>query len=292
MLVVPAPASLELGTKVANLAGLHTMEVKWKRFPDGECCLSFAGEVRDQELVLIQSTYPPQDTHLMQLLLLIDAAVTQGAKRVSAAVPYLAYARQDKPFSPYETISIKTVLKLLTSCKLANLVTVDVHEPEALHNEITVMNVSAIGLLGEYLKTLNLKEPVSVAPDKKAKSMANTLSGIIGGSTGWFSKIRDKASGEIQSMRWESGDVSGKDALVIDDIISSGKTTAQAVKALKELGAKRVYSVCVHALLAEDAYDRIKQSGATEVIATDTIPSKVSIVSVAPVLAKTLKNQL
>lgn len=290
MLVVPAPASLELGSKVANLAGLDTLEVKWKRFPDGECCLSFAGEVRDQELVLIQSTYPPQDTHLMQLLLLVDAAVTQGARRVSAVVPYLAYARQDKPFRPYETVSIKTVLKLLASCKLANLITVDVHEPEALNNEITVLNVSAIGLLGEYLKTLNLKKPVSFAPDKRAKGMADALSRIVGGPAGWFSKIRDKASGEIQ-MQWESGDVSDRDAIVIDDIISSGKTTAQAVKALKELGAKRVYSVCVHALLANDAYDRIKKSGATEMIATDTIPSKVSTVSVAPVLAKTLKSQ-
>jgi ribose-phosphate pyrophosphokinase len=224
--------------------------------------------------------------------MLADTARSLGARKIIAVVPYLAYSRQDKVFRPYEAVSIKTVLKLLQSCGVKHLIALNVHEPKVFEGlNFTANNLSAFPLLTEYLVNQNLSGAFSASPDKKALQMAVEADKVLGGGHGFFSKERDKVTGEIKMSLGCDFDVKGKNVIVFDDMISSGKTTAMAIKKLKEMGAKRVFSACIHALLVGDAYEKIINAGAEAIFSTDTIPSRVSVVSVAPVIAEFLKGK-
>ncbi len=291
MIVISAPASRDLGLKVAGLLGVKAVEVESKFFPDGETYLRFTDDPGSEEVVIIQSTYPPQDTHLLQLLLLADNAVRLGAEAVTAVVPYLAYSRQDRAFRPYEAVSIKTVLKLIEGCGVTRLMTFNIHEPSVLGDiEVRTENLSAVPLLIEYLAGLGLEGAVAFAPDGKAVKMAMEVDKVLRGGYGWFAKKRDRLTGEIEMAINSKVDVEGKDAIIVDDIISSGSTTVTAVRELKARGARRVYAACVHPLLSPGAHEKIMKAGAEALIGTDTIPSEVSLVTVAPTIAQALKS--
>jgi len=293
LIVVPAPASRVLGLKIAELSRVKAVEVESKFFPDGETYLRFTEDPKGEEVVIVQSTYPPQDTHLLQLLLLADNAVRLGAKPITAVVPYLAYSRQDKAFRPYEAVSIKTILKLFESCGINRLITFNIHEPSVLRDtRFKVENLSAVPNLIDYLRGLGLEGAVAFAPDEKAVKMAREAGGALGGGYGWFTKKRDRITGEIEMTPESEVNVKGKDTVIIDDIISSGSTTATAVRMLKAQGAKRVYAACVHPLLAPGAYERIMRAGAEALIGTDTIPCEASQVTVAPTIADYLQGSL
>ncbi|MFH1328525.1 MAG: ribose-phosphate diphosphokinase [Candidatus Bathyarchaeota archaeon] len=290
MIVVPGPASKELGLKVAEILGVNRIDVEAKFFPDGETYIRFMGEVKGEDLILIQSTYHPQDTHIMQLILLTETALNLGAKTVTVVVPYMAYSRQDKVFRPFEAVSIQTLINLIGRCGASRLLTIDIHEPKVFDGvKIQAENLSAMPAFIDYFLKENLNGAVSFAPDKKAVKMATQIDETLQGGYGWFVKERDRVSGEIKMTCESEFDIKGKNVIVIDDIISSGKTTAMAVRMLKEMGAKRVFSACVHPLLAGNAYEKIIGNGADAVIGTDTIPNKINVVTVAPVIAEAVK---
>jgi ribose-phosphate pyrophosphokinase len=290
MLVVGGPASAELARKVARLADCGFVEVETKRFPDGESYIRLAREVRNEKTVIVQSTYPPQDTHLVQLLLLVDAAVRSEASEVTVVIPYMAYARQDKVFRPNEPVSAEVVLKILKALEVRRIVTVDVHSPEVFSRvPMEYVNLSAIGILARHFLGLGFKGASSFAPDRKAARMAEEASKILGGSYGWFSKQRDRVTGEV-SMVLEHGEAENREIVIFDDIISSGGTVMMAARTLKKAGARRVYAACTHALMSREAYGKILSSGVEEVVSTDTIPTFTSKVSVAELLAETLRK--
>jgi len=289
LLIALAPASRELGVKVAQTLNSPSVDVEWKFFPDGECYVRFCGDVSGEDVVLVHSTHPPQDTHIIQLCLLISAALDQGAQRVSAAVPYIAYARQDKAFRPGEPVSIKTVLKLLEKLGLHRFITVNMHEPAVLSElKIRAENLDATPVLGAYLNGLTFNKPLVFAPDKTAFKIAKQLSAILGVECGWLSKERDRVTGQIKISEISDLDIRGRDVILADDIISTGGTMALAARVLRERGASKVTCVCVHPLLVGDAYDRISAESAGEIIGTDSVPSRVSKVSVAPLIAQAL----
>ncbi len=291
MIIIPGPASTILGENVAKKLGVSMIKVESKIFPDGESYVRFTGNVEGKDVVIVQSTYPPQDTHLIQLFLMIDNAKKLKAKNIVVVSPYLAYARQDKVFRSYEAVSIKTILKIFESLDLNFLITVNIHEPKVFEDvNFRCLNLSAVKLLAEYFQNLNLKKPIAFAPDEKAIRMVKDVADMYGWDYGWFKKERDKVTGEI-SMRCEGVfNVEGKDTIIFDDIISTGGTTATAAKMLKDMGAKRVYSACVHPLLVGDAYEKIIRSGVEKIVATDTIPKNVSLVSVTPIIVEALKT--
>jgi len=291
MLVIPGPASKELGEAVAKRMGTDVVGVEFKLFPDGECYVRLESDVNGEDVVIVQSTYPPQNTHLIQLLLLSDMVKKLGARGVVAVVPYLAYSRQDKPFRPYEAVSIETVLSLLKCMGVKSLITVDVHTPEVFAKAgFPCKDLSAVGVLAEHLSMLDLKQPIAFAPDVKALRMTNMAAEILGGEYGNFRKERDRITGEIKMYPECKHSVDGKDVIVFDDIISSGTTMATAVKMLKEMGARRVFSACTHPLLTGDVHRKILDNGAVEVVGTDTVSSAVSVVSVAPLIAEALSK--
>jgi len=292
MNIVSGPSSTKLGNSIAEILGIETVRVAHKKFPDGESYIRFEGEVAGEEVAIVQTTGPPQDTNLIQLFILADAAKDLGAKRVIAVVPYLAYARQDKRFLPGEAISIQTIGKLLKTSGIDELLTVDVHQEKILEKfEIPARNVSAIGLLANYFKSRGLEGAFALAPDKGASEFAIEASKILGGGYGWLHKERDRYTGEVKTEE-KTLDVSGRDAIIFDDIISTGGTTANAVKILKKQGARRIFAACVHPLMIGNAKERILQSGAEEIVGTDSVPSDITVVSLAPLLAEALAEMI
>lgn len=291
MIVIPGPASQELGQKVAKLLDVKAAPVVFRKFPDGETYIRLEGDLKDEEVVIVQTTGPPQETHLMQLFLMADAAKDSGAKRLTAVVPYLAYARQDKRFLPGEAVSIKTVAKLLAASGVDRLITINVHKEKVLKGfGFPAESLPAITLLAEHFKEKGLAGAFAVAPDEGASELAKEAAEVLGGGYGWLRKERNKYTGEI-TTQVKRFNVKGRDVIIFDDIISSGKTTANAVKILKEQNARRVYAACAHPLLIGDAVRIIMQNGAEAIVGTDSVSSSVSVVSVAPIIAKALAEK-
>jgi ribose-phosphate pyrophosphokinase len=291
MIVVPGPASIELGFEVAKKLKTKTIPIEFKTFPDGEIYIRFTKEVTNQKLVIVQTTGPQQDTRLMELLLLIDTAHELGAQSITAVVPYFAYARQDKQFRPGEPISAKTVIKLIEAAGATRFHTVNIHSTKILENfNIPAKNLSAIPLLAKHLRSQGFAKAFALAPDEGAAEMVIEASKILGGEYGWLRKERDRITGEIVVEK-KCFNIKDRDAIVFDDIISTGGTMATAVKILKEQGARRVYAACVHPLLIGDAKDRILRSGADGIGGTNSVPSPASVVSLAPIIAEALKRE-
>ena len=288
MIVIPGPTSQSLGKKVAERLNARMVPVNLKAFPDGEYALRFEGDIVDEEVVVVQTTEPPQDTNVMQLLLMLDTAKDLGAKRVTAVVPYLAFARQDKRFLAGEAVSAKTLVKLIEACGVDRFVTVNIHTKDILNNfSVPTANLSAITLLAEHFKSRGLDGAFSLSPDKGAVGLAEEADRVLAGGCGWLRKERDRYTGEIQ-VEEKSLDVKGKNVIVFDDIISTGGTIARAIKMLKSQGARRIYAACVHALLIGDAKTKIIESGAEEIVSTDSISNSVKKVTLTPLIVETL----
>jgi ribose-phosphate pyrophosphokinase len=289
MKVVLGPASRVLAEKTAELAGLETVGVVYKAFPDGESYVRLEGSVRDEHVVIVQTTCAPQDSRLMQLAFLADAAKRNGACKVTAVVPYLGYARQDKMFLEGEGVSVETVARMLKAAGVDALVTVNVHAESALEKfPFPAKTLSAIPLLAEYFVQKGFGKAFALAPDKGAMYIAEQARAVLGGGVGHLDKKRDRYTGQT-SQTGEGLDVKGQAVIIFDDIVSTGGTIVGAAKILRELGASCVFAGCVHPVLVGDAERRILEAGVEEVVGTDSIPSRVGKVSLAPLIAEALK---
>ncbi|MEM2105112.1 MAG: ribose-phosphate diphosphokinase [Candidatus Bathyarchaeia archaeon] len=292
MKIIPGPASKELGEKIAQTLKVEAVPVAFKNFPDGESYIRFETEtLENEDVVIVQTTSPPQDQRLIQLFLMADNAKDMGAKSITVVAPYFAYTRQDKRFTKGEAFSIKTIMKLLESCGVDKLITVNAHSPTTLKAfKVPVVDLSAVPLLAEYFKNEGLVEnPVSLSLGKKALSMATEANNILNGGFDYIATKRDVTSGNV-TLEEKAIPVKNRDVIIFDDIISSGGTMAKAVKYAKSQGARKVYAACVHPLLMGDAQKRIMENGADGIVGTDSVPSPVSKVSLAPLICKALKE--
>jgi ribose-phosphate pyrophosphokinase len=291
LIIVPGPASVELGRKIGELLKIKIVTVEFKRFPDGESYIRFEDTVKNEDVVIVQTTSPPQNENLVQLFLMADNAKDMGAKSITAVVPYLAYARQDTRFRSGEALSIKTIVTLLKTCGVNRIITVNSHNPALLKTlPVLVEDLSAFSLLAEYFKKKGFEGAFSLSMGKKGMSTAVEADKVLKGRCGYISTQRDRVTGNVK-VEEKTLPVKGKDAIIFDDIISSGGTMIKAVAWVKEQGAKRVYAACVHPLLIGDAKDKILKAGADGIVGTDTVPSLVSEVSIAPLIAEALKKR-
>ncbi|MBS7631354.1 ribose-phosphate diphosphokinase [Candidatus Bathyarchaeota archaeon] len=292
MKVIPGPASAELGRKIAIELGVEALTVHHKLFPDGESYIRLDGSVKGEKVLIVQTTSHPQDTRLIQLLQLTATAKDYGAEKITCCVPYLAYSRQDKRFLEGEAESLKIVLKLIESTGVDDLIVIDIHNEESLKRWEGVMqiwNLSATPIIADHLKKMGLYGAYSLGPDKGAIRLVKMADNVLKGGYGFFEKERDRITGGIQ-MTIKEVDVGGRDVIVFDDIISSGGTMAKAVSLLRSHGARRIVAACTHGLLTGDAERLITNAGAEFIIATDSVPSKFSSVSVAPIVAQHLRK--
>jgi ribose-phosphate pyrophosphokinase len=293
MKVIPGPASRELGEKLAKHLNAEVIPVFLKTFPDGESYIRFEKQnLKNEDVIIVQTTSPPQDQRLIQLILMADNAKDMQAKTITAVVPYFAYSRQDKRFLPGEAFSIKTIVKILENCGVNRVICVNAHNPAVLKNlNVPVLDLSAIPLLAEYFKINRLvQNPLSLSMGKKAVSVAKEADSVLHGGFDYVASERDVVTGNV-TLEDKPLQVKNRDVIIFDDIISSGGTMAKAVKLVKDKGARKVYAACVHPLLMGDSQKRIVDNGAEEIIGTDAVQSPVSKVSIAPLLGKALTQK-
>jgi ribose-phosphate pyrophosphokinase len=289
MKIILGPSSRELSEEIAELSGFGKVPVVSRVFPDGELYVRLESSVRDEHVAIVHTTSKPQDSNLMQLAFMANAAKRNGAKKVTAIVPYLAYARQDKIFLEGENISIETIAVMLKAAGIDQLITVNIHAETALANfPFPAKTLTAIPLLAEYFVKKGFKKAFALAPDKGAMYIAQQAQQILVGEAGSLEKHRDRHTGETTQTAAHLN-IKGKAVIILDDIISTGGTIVGAAKILREKGATRIYAACVHGLLVGDAEKRILDSGVEEIVATDSIPSKNSKVTLAPLLSEALK---
>jgi ribose-phosphate pyrophosphokinase len=289
MKIILGPASTELGERISELTNLEKVGVDQRTFPDGESYVRLLGDVQNEHVIIVQTTSAPQDTRIMQLAFIADAAQRNGARKVTAMVPYLAYGRQDKTFLQGENISVETVSAMLNAAGVDAMVTVNVHAEDALKKfPFPARNLSAIPILAEYFLKKGYKRAFALAPDKGAMYIAEQAQRILGGEAGHLEKKRDRRTGQTSQTALNIN-VKGKTVIIFDDIISTGGTIVGAAKILRESGAVRVFAACVHPLLIGDAEKRILDAGVAEIVGTDSVPSNTSKVTLAPLLAKELQ---
>ncbi|MCP8308493.1 MAG: ribose-phosphate pyrophosphokinase [archaeon] len=290
-LIAPGPASKELAISTAKNLGADILDIDAKLFPDGESYFRIISDVRNKRVAIVQSTYPPTDRHILQLLFLAHKLSEDGSE-VHAIIPYLAYARQHRAFLQGEVVSLGVFAHLLRSVGVKRVVTVDIHNVEGLGLfSIPAYSVSAIPLMAEYFgKSYHLNKAIAVSPDFGGSVRVEAFAKILNIEYLALPKIRDKITGEVLFKEDMMKQFYDRDIILVDDIISSGKTMEMATIKLKDYGAKRVFATCTHPLLAGDALDRIKRAGVEEVIGTNTIPSPISKIDVAPILASYLST--
>jgi len=291
-LVVAGPTSANLARNLALELEAELVPVESKTFPDGESYLRFEHDLRGEEVIIVQSSFPAQNRSLIELFLLVDSAKDLGADRAIAVVPYFAYARQDQRFRAGEGISVKTIVKLIEASGADAFLTVDVHKPDIMKFfHIPAINSTAMPSIGKYLAAFDLKKPHVIAPDEGAINLAESVAKVLKASHSFVRRHRDKRSGVPTTELREIG-VKDRDAVIVDDIISTGGTVVSVVKMLKEEGVNDIYVACTHPLLVDEAKLRILSAGVKKILGTDSVASEVSEVPIAPVLAESLRKLL
>lgn len=286
----------ELGAKIAEKLGIRLGDVLTKTFADGEIYVKYGESVRGADVFIVQPTCPPVNENLMELLIMIQAARLASAHRITAVVPWYGYSRQDKKSQPREPITGRLVADLLVAAGVDRVLTMDLHAGQLQgFFSIPVDHMTAVPMLADYFKFKGLDDVVAVSPDAGGVKMAKRFGDRLGASLAVLTKLRPEHN-ESKVMH-VIGDVAGKTAIMVDDIIDTAGTLCKGVEALLEKGAKEVYAAATHPVLSGPAYERIADSGLKELVITDTIPlrtdvqrGKIVVLSTAGILADTIQN--
>jgi len=287
--IIAGKPSEELARRLSSKLKANFVKSEIKVFPDGESKITLNGNLSTKKSIVVQSMYPPVDTNLVQVLSLISKA-KEVSSEVIAVIPYMGYARQDREFLPGEIVTMKVLGKLFKGAGASKIITVDIHSMIGFkHFTIKTKNVSAIPDLVKYFKKLSLKNPLVVSPDQGGKERAKEFAKEFNSDYIALEKKRDRKTGKVEIKTKHIDEVSGRDLILVDDMISTGGSIIKATQFLKKQKCKRVYVACTHALLMNDAEKKIKKSGVTRIISANTIPSKASIVDISNTIVKAIK---
>jgi ribose-phosphate pyrophosphokinase len=291
-------ANKEMANDIVAHLGLNLGKCEVKHFADGEIMINTLDSVRGKKVYVIQSTSNPVTESLMELLIFIDALKRASAKEITAVVPYYGYARQDRKASPREPITAKLVANLLQVAGINRIVTIDLHAPQIQgFFDVPVDELSAIPFFAKYLKQElgKNKDIVVVAPDHGGTTRARRLSLLLDCPIAIIDKRRP--SPNVAEVMGVVGDVKGKVAILIDDIIDTGGTLIAGASKVKEFGAKKVYAVCTHGIFSNNALEKLEKSDFEKIIISDTIAlpkgkisKKIKVISLAPMIAKAIEH--
>jgi ribose-phosphate pyrophosphokinase len=283
-MIVPGSSSQLLAAALAEETGRPLATPTYDRFPDGEG-LAAVPDFDGDEATIVATT--DSDEAWVELLQLQDAVRAAGAKRVTTVLPYMGYARQDESFGDGQPVSARAMARAV-STGTDRVVLVNPHEQGvAGFYDVPVETVDAAGVLADPLPA-DLTEPLFLAPDEGAIGIAETVRDAYGaGETDYFEKRRDRETGAVAVSPSDAA-VSGRDVVVVDDIIATGSTMSKSVAVLTDRGAARVLAACVHPMLAANAVTKLRSSGVSRIVGSDTIERGCSVVTVAAVIADAL----
>ena len=286
--VISGKSSENLAKELSKKIKANFVKSEIRVFPDGESKITLIGKLSKKKSIVVQSIYPPVDTNLVQALSLITKA-KENSSEVIAVIPYMGYARQDREFLPGEIVTMNVLGKLFKSAGASKIIIVDIHSLIGLkYFTIKTKNVTAIPDLAEYFKKLSLKNPLVVSPDQGGKERAKEFAKEFNSDYIALEKIRDKKTGKVKIKTKNLADVENRDLILVDDMISTGGSIIKATQFLKKQKCKRIYVACTHALLMNDAENKIKKAGVTSIISTNTIPGKTSKVDISKAIAKAI----
>lgn len=290
-------SNIPLAQMICEHLGIPLGKAQVKKFSDGEINVEINESVRGMDVFVVQSSCPPVNDHLMELLILMDALKRASAERINAVIPYYGYARQDKKILPRAPISAKLVADLLTVAGASRILTLELHASQIQgFFDIPVDHLYASSILAEYVKERFHGDLVIVSPDAGGVERARAFAKRLDAALAIIDKRREMPN--VARAMHIIGDINGKDAILIDDMVDTGGTLTSAAFALKEGGAENVYAYCTHPVLSGQAVSRVMESPLQEIIVTDTIPlkgeaascEKVKVLTVAPLLAEAIKR--
>ncbi len=290
-------ANKGLAEEIAKELGKKLGGMMVERFSEGEIRVKIDDNVRGKDVFVIQPTCPPPNENLMELLIIIDALKRASAGRITAVVPYYGYARQDRKDQPRVPISAKLVANLLTVAGASRILTMDLHAGQIQgFFDIPLDHLFAVNVFVEYITSkLKLENYVVVSPDVGGIKTARAYAKRLGVGLAIVDKRR--ISPEKAEAMNILGEVEGKNAILVDDLIATGGSLIEAANALRRSGVKKIYAAVVHGVLSGDAVKKIESSILEQLIITNTIPkddrkasSKIKVLSVAPLLAEAIKR--
>lgn len=285
-----------LTEEICNLLDLPVGKMQVNKFKDGEINVNIEETVRGRDVFLIQSTCTPVNDNIMETLILIDAFKRASAGRVNAVIPYYGYARQDRKTKGRDPISAKLVANLLTIAGADRVVAMDLHAGQIQgYFDIPLDHLTAIQTLARYFKEIANEDFVVVSPDLGGVTRARTFSNFLNLPIAIIEKRRPRPNeSEIMNV---IGDIEGKNAIIIDDIIDTAGTITNAANSMQQMGAKDVYITATHGVLSGDAIDKIDRSVVKKCVITNTIPlkeepksDKIEVVSVAHIFARAISS--
>jgi ribose-phosphate pyrophosphokinase len=273
MRLVTGTAHPELAKAISRHLGQPLTETDVGHFPDGETKVRILEDVRGKDCFVIQPTCPPVNQTLMELLIIIDALRRASAQRITAVIPYFGYARQDRKHEGRVPITAKLTANLLSTAGIDRLLAMDLHASQIQgFFDIPVDHLFATPVMFKYIQDIGLKvgELVIMAPDPGRLKVANAFAKRLNASLALVDKRRVGDS-EVE-CGYVIGEVAGKDAIIVDDMITTAGTISQAIQVCRQAGARSVRAMVTHAVFSGPAYERLRAAGPDEVVVTDTIP--------------------
>jgi len=287
-------ANLALAKEIANHLGLTMGNAFVGHFNNGETQVIIDESVRGKDVFIVQPTCNPVNDSMMELLIMVDAAKRASARTITAVIPYYAYARQDRKTRGREPISAKLMANLLTTAGVTRVITVDLHAGQIQgFFDIPVDHLPGVPLLADYIRSKNLDELIVVSPDLGGVTRARQLADRLHAPIAIIEKRRPMPGvAEVMNL---IGNVAGRTAVMIDDIVDTAGSLTEGANALMKNGAKEVYACCTHGVLSDPAVARIKASVIKELVITNTIPlplekecDKIKVLSMAPLLGEAI----
>ena len=284
-----------LGAKVCKFLSLDQGKIEITRFPDGEIDMKIMEDVRGADVYVVQSTCPPVNENLMELLIMIDCLRRASAERITAVIPYFGYARQDRKAEGRVPISAKLVANIITAAGATRALAIDLHAAQLQgFFDIPMDHLYAAPVLVEYFRQLNLKDLTIVSPDVGGIKMARAYAKRLNADLAIVDKRRSGPT-ETEVMHI-IGDVEGRNVILVDDMISTATSITEAAKHCRKKGAKDIYICGTHAVLAGKAVEKLQKAPVKEVVVTDTIPtagkefSNLKVLSIANLLGEAIRR--
>ena len=286
--LIAGSSSQDLGKSISKKLKANYLSSEIKVFPDGESKITISSKPKKGKIIVVQATYPPVDSNLLQALALIFKA-RQNSTNVIAVIPYMGYARQDREFLPGEIVTMKVMSRLFKAAGASKIIVVDIHSKIALNFfKLPTKNVSAVPQLVKYFKKLKIKDLLVVSPDQGGALRAKEFAKIFGTDYVVLKKQRNRKTGKVQIKSSNLNEVKGRNLVIVDDMISTGGSIIKATEFLKKQKCKKVFVACTHALLRENAGKKIKKAGVSKIISANNIPGNTALVDVSEIIAKAI----